>query len=189
MPASASASSSTRPAGPTNGRPSRSSRSPGCSPTKTISAFVRPSPKTVCVPVFQSGQARQPAAASRRLESVRRSGTSGSAVAVARDGTSEAYPVRGRAHPPLLVPLVGGRAAVARALRPRARYVGRRARREDLAFRVRHLALAAPGGVALAEAPEPAQEAVHGIDVPGVAHFRTWRLSEEERRSASTSRA
>ena len=34
------------------GFPARSSLSPGCSPTKTISAFFDPSPKTVCVPVF-----------------------------------------------------------------------------------------------------------------------------------------
>src|ERR687885_239765 len=33
MPTASSAASSSRPAGPTNGRPSRSSRSPGCSPT------------------------------------------------------------------------------------------------------------------------------------------------------------
>jgi hypothetical protein len=31
--------------------------SPGCSPTKTIRARFDPSPKTVCVPVFQSEQA------------------------------------------------------------------------------------------------------------------------------------
>src|SRR3954453_4286219 len=70
MPASSSAWSSSRPAGPTNGRPSRSSRSPGCSPTSIRSAAGGPSPKTVCVPTFQSGQARQSAAASRSVTSL-----------------------------------------------------------------------------------------------------------------------
>lgn len=37
------------PAGPTKGRPARSSRSPGCSPTITIRASSGPSPKTVWV--------------------------------------------------------------------------------------------------------------------------------------------
>src|SRR5438093_6148786 len=41
MPAASSASSSTRPAGPTNGLPAMSSLSPGCSPTKMTFA-VRP---------------------------------------------------------------------------------------------------------------------------------------------------
>jgi len=40
------------PAGPTKGLPWRSSWSPGCSPTKTSSAFAEPSPKTVCVAVL-----------------------------------------------------------------------------------------------------------------------------------------
>src|SRR4051794_38468171 len=62
MPAASSPSSSTLPAGPTKGRPARSSLSPGCSPTNTISAFSDPSPKTVCVPVFQRSQALQSAA-------------------------------------------------------------------------------------------------------------------------------
>jgi len=47
--ARASAASSTAPAGPTNGRPSTSSRSPGCSPTMKIVAPRVPSPNTVCV--------------------------------------------------------------------------------------------------------------------------------------------
>src|SRR6266540_3291725 len=38
MPAASSASSNTRPAGPTNGLPARSSWSPGCSPTNIASA-------------------------------------------------------------------------------------------------------------------------------------------------------
>src|SRR5512139_48604 len=53
-----------------------SSRSPGCSPISTRRARFSPSPNTVWVPVFQSGQARQPAAASRRLPRVGRSGIS-----------------------------------------------------------------------------------------------------------------
>ena len=65
MPAASSASSSTRPAGPTNGAPSRSSRSPGCSPTSTIAGRAGPAPNTVCVAFFQSGHARQRAAAAR----------------------------------------------------------------------------------------------------------------------------
>src|SRR5439155_25441883 len=66
MPASSSASSSSWPAGPTNGRPARSSRSPGCSPTNISSAERPPSPNTVCVPFFHRSHARQPAAAPRR---------------------------------------------------------------------------------------------------------------------------
>ena len=46
MPASARARSSTRPAGPTNGNPARSSLSPGCSPTSIIDACRGPSPET-----------------------------------------------------------------------------------------------------------------------------------------------
>src|SRR5258708_28611129 len=45
MPASARASLSNRPAGPTKGWPLRSSSLPGCSPTKNISARREPSPK------------------------------------------------------------------------------------------------------------------------------------------------
>ena len=52
-------------AGPTNGRPARSSRSPGCSPTSRSRDAFRPAPKTVCVPSRQSGHARQLCAASR----------------------------------------------------------------------------------------------------------------------------
>jgi hypothetical protein len=48
-PATRSAASSTRPAGPTNGRPCRSSWSPGCSPTSMIAAREGPLPNTVCV--------------------------------------------------------------------------------------------------------------------------------------------
>src|SRR5690348_9525236 len=70
MPASSSASSSTRPAGPTNGRPCLSSWSPGCSPTNITPAPAAPSPKTVCVPVCQSGHALQSAASARSSSSV-----------------------------------------------------------------------------------------------------------------------
>src|SRR5579859_4283622 len=49
MPLSLRARSRTRPAGPTNGRPCLSSWSPGDSPTRTIAAFVLPSPNTVAV--------------------------------------------------------------------------------------------------------------------------------------------
>ena len=65
MPASPSARSSIFPAGPTNGSPTRSSWSPGCSPTNTIRAVSGPSPKTVWVAGSQSSHARQPAAALR----------------------------------------------------------------------------------------------------------------------------
>src|SRR5919197_3213719 len=96
MPASSSASSRTRPAGPTKGRPARSSLSPGCSPTKTISAVRAPSPKTVCVPVFQRSQAWQSAAASRSFGRLVVSGTSGAAVS-SNDScraTTALYPLR-----------------------------------------------------------------------------------------------
>jgi hypothetical protein len=49
MPARPRSSSSSRPAGPTKGRPVRSSSSPGCSPTSTTRALTLPSPNTVCV--------------------------------------------------------------------------------------------------------------------------------------------
>src|SRR3712207_1740585 len=65
MPASPSALSSSRPAGPTNGLPLRSSWSPGCSPTNTIRAVSGPSPNTVCVAGSHSSHARHSAAAVR----------------------------------------------------------------------------------------------------------------------------
>src|SRR6266540_3822567 len=79
MPASSIAWSRRRPAGPTKGRPARSSRSPGCSPTNITSAVLRPSPNTVCVPDFQRSHALQPAAASLSLGRPPRSGSSSSA--------------------------------------------------------------------------------------------------------------
>src|SRR3712207_5149531 len=65
MPASPSARSSSRPAGPTNGSPLRSSWSPGCSPTKTMRAVSGPSPNTVWVVPCHSSHALHPAAAVR----------------------------------------------------------------------------------------------------------------------------
>ena len=56
------------------GRPSMSSRSPGCSPTSITSAFASPSPNTVCVPVLWRSQARHPWTASRSASSVSSSG-------------------------------------------------------------------------------------------------------------------
>ena len=67
MPASASARSSSLPAGPTNGWPLRSSASPGCSPTSISAAPRGPSPNTVCVPIFQRSQPRQSFDASRAV--------------------------------------------------------------------------------------------------------------------------
>src|SRR2546430_2860092 len=54
------------PAGPTKGFPARSSLSPGCSPTSITCARLGPSPNTVWVAFFQSGQARQSAASARK---------------------------------------------------------------------------------------------------------------------------
>src|SRR5690606_4152940 len=85
MPAAASARSSSRPAGPTNGAPSRSSRSPGTSPTSISRAARGPRPKTVCVAFCQSGQPWQPAAARRAASSERRSGRKSAAEVIARE--------------------------------------------------------------------------------------------------------
>src|SRR5438105_14585064 len=76
MPARASASSSRWPAGPTNGFPARSSRSPGCSPTNMTVAPTAPSPNTVWVPVSCRSQAWHDAAASLRLGRLSWSGMS-----------------------------------------------------------------------------------------------------------------
>src|SRR5512133_2134801 len=93
MPAASSARSRRRPAGPTKGRPERSSSSPGCSPTRRISAVAGPSPNTVCVPRSHSGQARQPAAARRSEGRVGCSGTRGAAVCSSpRSGVRRAMP-------------------------------------------------------------------------------------------------
>src|SRR5579883_1946961 len=80
IPASASARSSSLPAGPTNGWPARSSSFPGCSPTSIMRACALPSPKTVWVPRSQRGHALQRAAAARTSASVPWMGTSGAAV-------------------------------------------------------------------------------------------------------------
>lgn len=58
MPAASSARSSMRPAGPTNGRPLKSSSEPGCSPTSISGACAGPSPGTPCVAGFHSSQRR-----------------------------------------------------------------------------------------------------------------------------------
>ena len=65
IPASSSARPSSSPAGPTNGWPSTSSRSPGCSPRRNSGARAGPSPNTVCVARAHRSHAVQPAAASR----------------------------------------------------------------------------------------------------------------------------
>src|SRR5579884_2570349 len=69
-PTVASARSSSRPAGPTNGMPSRSSYSPGASPIITIRAVAGPAPNTVWVPISHSGQAWQPRASAATSASV-----------------------------------------------------------------------------------------------------------------------
>src|SRR5438270_3181545 len=72
------------PAGPTNGRPCKSSLSPGCSPTIITRAAGLPSPKTVCVPSFHRSQALHPAAAVRRAGSVSLSGMGAADTRVGR---------------------------------------------------------------------------------------------------------
>src|SRR2546428_9370302 len=79
MPASASARSSSFPAGPTNGWPLRSSASPGCSPTSISGLLPPPSPKTVCVPRLYRSQALHCFAAARTFAIVGRSGISSAA--------------------------------------------------------------------------------------------------------------
>jgi hypothetical protein len=76
------------PGGPTNGRPSRSSLSPGCSPTNINLARAGPWPKTVCVACAYKSQPWQSAAATRKLFSESRSGknaAAGSFVVIAMD--------------------------------------------------------------------------------------------------------
>src|SRR4051794_25614810 len=55
------------PAGPTKGRPSRSSLSPGCSPTTISTARNGPSPITDCVANAPIGHSRHAFVASRNL--------------------------------------------------------------------------------------------------------------------------
>src|SRR5690606_13012270 len=84
MPARSSAVSSTRPAGPTNGAPSTSSRSPGCSPTSTSHADAGPRPKTVWVAGPCSSQRVQPAASRRSRARSGRSGVTRRRLPVSR---------------------------------------------------------------------------------------------------------
>src|SRR4051812_12244255 len=79
MPTSSSAAASSRPAGPTNGAPARSSRSPAISPTNMSRARRSPSPKTVCVAPLHRWHPRQDLAASRSVFSDLRSGRNGRA--------------------------------------------------------------------------------------------------------------
>src|SRR4051812_45475103 len=92
MPACTSASSRSRPAGPTNGAPSRSSRSPGCSPTNIATELRLPAPNTVCVASSHSGHARHAAAASRSFGRLSRGGTR----SAAESGMPSAFPPRTR---------------------------------------------------------------------------------------------
>src|SRR6185295_2821187 len=80
MPATSSALSNKRPAGPTKGLPVKSSSLPGCSPSNRTFARREPSPKTVCVPFFQRSQAWQPAAAFLTAVSVGRGGIKSQAL-------------------------------------------------------------------------------------------------------------
>jgi hypothetical protein len=70
QPSCAMARSSSWPAGPTKGRPARSSWSPGCSPTSMWCAPAGPSPHTAWVASAPMGQARQACAAMRSSSSV-----------------------------------------------------------------------------------------------------------------------
>src|SRR6202162_2128799 len=76
MPASARARSSTRPAGPTNGRPVKSSSLPGASPTSIIGVSAGPSPGTTCVADLQRGQRVHSASAAASARSDLMFGTS-----------------------------------------------------------------------------------------------------------------
>src|SRR5213593_1957437 len=117
MPAASSARSSTRPAGPTNGLPARSSSWPGCSPTIITRARFGPSPKTVCVPRVHSGQPRQPAAASRSVASVRYSGKKSAAEPV-EDARLTRGSTRDRESPRLESSPPGRRRHIGRPLGP-----------------------------------------------------------------------
>src|SRR5947207_14939432 len=88
MPACTSASSRSRPAGPTNGAPSRSSRSPGCSPTNIATELRLPAPNTVCVASSHRGHARHPAAAPRSFGRLSCGGTR----SAAESGIPSAFP-------------------------------------------------------------------------------------------------
>src|SRR6266511_5058 len=79
MPASSRARSRSLPAGPTNGAPSTSSRSPGCSPTSMTSAVRAPSPNTVWVALRYRSQPRHSAAAFRSSGRLSRGGRNSAA--------------------------------------------------------------------------------------------------------------
>src|SRR3984893_14433603 len=80
MPASTRALSRSFPAGPTNGAPSRSSTSPGCSPIIITGAGAGPAPNTVCVACLYSSHPSQRFAAAISLGKVGFGGTHGAAV-------------------------------------------------------------------------------------------------------------
>src|SRR3954452_22253940 len=106
MPASWRARSSSFPAGPTKGRPRRSSMSPGCSPTKAMRASAGPSPKTV--PLLSSAyrsQPRQDLAASASPARSASDGTNSSAPGCGeREGTRQNLSLPDRLIPDVLVP-------------------------------------------------------------------------------------
>ena len=78
--------------GPTNGRPSMSSWSPGCSPTIITSARSLPSPNTVWVAVCHRSQARHPAPAARSSSSERLAGRSTPSVICPGSGHAGVLP-------------------------------------------------------------------------------------------------
>src|SRR4051812_509914 len=100
MPAPSSAWLRSLPAGPTNGSPSRSSRSPGCSPTRTIEAFDGPREKTTWVAGRHSSQPRQPGAAARRSSTVVAGGTHRPAPGAAPSSAGGSIPASVRDGPP-----------------------------------------------------------------------------------------
>src|SRR5258706_12890489 len=89
-----------RPAGPTKGCPARSSASPGCSPTSMIRALGLPSPNTVWVAFFHSGQPRQPAASLRSASSVNAVGRRG--VFIGKGEQNHSFHVGKRRRPPIV---------------------------------------------------------------------------------------
>ena len=106
IPAASSARSRTWPAGPTNGRPAWSSRSPGCSPTSISVAGTGPSPNTVWVARSQSGHERHSAAERRRSSSPAPAATLLGAAAARSCGSATA-----------LVAVAVARRVIARVLR------------------------------------------------------------------------
>ena len=87
MPASSSARCNIAPAGPTKGFPSRSSLSPGCSPTSIIVARFAPAPNTTCVArAYRSQPWHRSAAAAARSGSANRERTGARTVPVPSGG-------------------------------------------------------------------------------------------------------